>query len=472
MKTGIGFSTGLAVLLTASLVVAEPQTRHDSLRQEATKSFDQGNWQKVVAIAARILQDNPKDYAAMHLLGSARIEMGIATQNARLIRQGITDARQAITDAGSKADFNYYLPYLYGMTNLSKIEGQPSHAQVSAQIATQLLGHPRITTEQKANTLYQRGLAHSAQKKTPEAVQDFRQAIAIVPKHMAAYLAIADAYAETGKTEQAIQSYAEIVRAFPEDALVYNNQGMFYQNIGRGNDAIRAFTKAIQKNPQYHIAVTNRGYTWLEGGKPAEAERDFSASLRIDPNQPPVYGMRGSARLVQGNWKGALEDYNMVVRAHPNDAIAHADAGFARFFGKDYAGALAEFNRAVQLDPSARFIQPWRCWTMVRMNRTSEAASLAQASRAKTASQRDWIDHLILYHVGEITGDELLNRIDRRDPKVQAAQLCEARFFIAEHLAKRGDGQKAAQNYEQALRTGEKQLSAFRGASYALRRFQ
>lgn len=469
-----GFYTLLAVSLVASSVDVQAQSlpQHEEQRKQATAAFDTGDWSTVINIADGILKANPKDNLALHLRGSSRIEYGIAMGDPATIRYGIADSREAITVAGQNAEFNYYLPYLYGMTSLANIENQATHAQVAVQIATQLLGHPKITDGQKANTYYQRGLANSAMKETAAAVKDFKAAIALDPKHIASYLAIPEAYAAADQAEFAIAAFADAVKAFPDEPLVYNNQGMYYQKIGRPNDALRSFTTAEQKNPQYFIAITNRGYTWLEGGRPVEAERDFTKSLAVNPEQPAVYGMRGTARLVQGNWQKALEDYNVVLRVHPTDPIAHADAGFARYFGRDYAGALTEFNKVAEAGGSARFINPWRCWTLIRMGRSAEAAGIAQSSRQKTDKQRDWIDHVILFHVGDITADELINRVDKTDPKIQTAQLCEARFFIAEHQLRRGNQQEAAASYQKALATGQKELSAFRGASYALRKFQ
>lgn len=472
-----GFCTLLALafatlITTSSLVEAQSLPQHEGQRKEAGQAFDAGDWQKVINITSVVITANPKDSLALHLRGSSRIEYGIALGDAPMVRAGIADSREAITIAGQSAEFNFYLPYLYGMTSLSKIEGQKQHAEVSVKIATDLLSHPKITAGQKANTFYQRGLANSVLTNATAAVKDFKAAIKLDPKHMASYLAIPDAYAAANQTEFAINAYSEAIRAFPDEPLVHNNQGMYYQKIGRPNDALQSFNMAVQKNPQYFIAITNRGYTWLEGGRPAEAVSDFTESLRLNPNQPAVHGMRGTAQLVQGNWEAALQDYNTVVRTHPNDPIAHADAGFAKFFGRDYAGAMSEFNKAAEGGATARFIDPWRCWTLVRMGRSAEAAGIAQSSRQKTDKQRDWIDHLILFHVGDITAEELVNRVDRTDPKIQTAQLCEARFFIAEHHLRRGQQQEAYTSYQQALATKQKNLSAFRGASYALKKFQ
>ncbi|MDA0282725.1 MAG: tetratricopeptide repeat protein [Planctomycetota bacterium] len=466
------FSTSLALLLAFSATAfADPDPAHEAQRQAATKAYDVGDWQQVIAATSPIIEANPKDNIALHLRGSARIELAINTRDAVMIREGISDARTAISVA-TTPEFNYYLPYLYGMTNLTRIEDQSSHAQVAVDIADQLLPQAGITAEQKSNVLYQRALAKAAMKQTDAAVADFNAALVANPKHIASYMAMADLYAEVNRIDEAIQTYGAAIKAFPEESLVYNNLGMLYQNSKRYNEAVRAFSAALQKNPKFDVALTNRGYTWLQGGKPAEAEQDFAASLQLNPNQPAVQSLLGTARLVQGRWQDAARDFELIIQKTPTDVSAHVDAGFARYFGKDYAGAILEFNKVVQMDTSAQFINPWRVWTLIRSGRKAEATGIAQGSRSRAEKERNWIDWVILFNIGDITGEELITHVETSDPNTQTAQMCEARYFIAEHQLAQGNNQDAATNYEQALRTNKRELSAWRGASYALRRFQ
>ncbi|MHC4878767.1 MAG: tetratricopeptide repeat protein [Planctomycetota bacterium] len=460
-----------ALLLVASPVLADPAPEHEAQREQASQAYSAGNWQQVIKTTSGILEQNAKDNIALHLRGTSRIELGILTGDAAMIRGGITDTRQAIS-AASEPDFNYYLPYLYGMTSLTRLEDQPQHAQVTVNVAGQLLQTATINAEQKANVYYQRGLAHAALKKTPEAAADFKSAIGEFPEHLAAYMAMADAYAEADQDAEVLQTYQQAAAAFPKEPLVDNNRGMFHMNRKQYNDAIRAFSAALQKNPKYDIALTNRGYVWLEGGRPKEAEKDLTASLQLNADQPGVRRMLGTARLVQGRWQEAVEDYNAVIKAMPNDPYIHADAGFAKFFGRDYAGALAEFNAVIQISPDAQFINPWRTWTLLKLGRKAEATGIAQSSRSRSEKERNWIDWVILYHIGDISDADLLNNVERTDPAIQTAQLCEARFFIAEHQLSQGQRQEAAASYQQALATNKRQLSAWRGASYALRKFQ
>lgn len=466
------FSTSLALLLALSATAfADPDPAHDAQRQAATKAYDVGNWQGVIEATNPIITANPKDNIALHLRGSAKIELAIIMGDAVMIREGITDARTAIS-AASKPEFNYYLPYLYGMTNLTRIEDQSSHAQVAVGIADQLLPQAGITAEQKSNVYYQRALAKAAMKQTDAAVSDFNAALAANPKHIASYMAMADLYTEMKRHDEAIQAYSAAIKAFPDEPLVYNNLGMLYQSLKKYNEAVRAFTAALQKNPKYDIALTNRGYTWLQGGRPAEAEKDFAAALQLNPNQPAVQSLLGTSRLVQGKWQDAARDFDLIIQKTPEDVAAHVDAGFARYFGKDYAGAIQEFNKVIQMDSNARFINPWRVWTLMRSGRKAEATGIAQSSRSRKENERDWIDWVILFNMGDIPAEELAARVDKSTPEIQTAQMCEARYFIAEQQLAQGKNQEAAANYEQALRTNKRELSAWRGASYALRKFQ
>ncbi len=469
----IATSTLLALALTGS-VFADAKPEHEAQRNEAAQAYQSGQYKKVVDVTTSILGANPLDDVAIYLRGSARVELGIQAANPAMIREGIADASVAIkANQGRKTpSYNYYLPYLYGMTNLARIEKHPAHATVAITVATQLVGQQGIDPEAKSNVFYQRALAKAASNDANGAIDDFKQAVAINNKHLGAILALADAQVAAGQKDAAVATFQQATVAFPNEPLVFNNQGMFLQSIGQTNEAIRAFTTALQKNPQYYVAQTNRGFAYLEGGNPTEAEKDFNASLQVEPNQLHVYSLRATSRLVRGQWKEALADYEGVVKVNPSDYVTWSDIGFAKFFGKDYAGALEAFNKVIELQPTARFINPWRVWTLIRLGRGPESATIAALSRDKPAADRDWIDHVVLFHVGDMGSSELEQIAMRADKSVQAAQLCEARFFIAEQLQHANRPQEATQRYQQALQTQARQLSAYRGSLYALRQFQ
>jgi tetratricopeptide (TPR) repeat protein len=461
----------LLVLSLAATASAEPRPEHEAQRTQASQAYQTGNYARVVEITSGILTANSTDDVALHLRGSARVELGIIQKNGQSIRDGITDSRTALetTKTGS---YNYYLPYLYGMTNLGIVEKHPAHAKTAVDIANQLLARQGIDAEARSNILYQRAIAKNALGESAAAIDDYRNAVASNPKHLGALMALADAQVAAGQNDAALATYNQAVQSLPNEPLVYNNQGMLLQTMGRTNDAIQAFSTALQKNPNYFVALTNRGFSYFEGGNPTQAEKDYNASLQLNPNQVGVYTLRANAKLVRGQWKEALADYEVVLKSDPTNYVTHSDIGFAKYFGKDYAGALESFNKVVELQPTAYFMNPWRIMTLIRLGRGQEAATIAQLSRQKPEAQRDWIDHVVLFHVGDMTSAQLISIASKSEKSVQAAQACEARFFIGEQFSAAGRPQEAAQSYQQALQTQARQLSAYRGSLYALSKFQ
>ncbi len=461
----------LLVLSLAATASAEPRPEHETQRTQASQAYQSGDYAKVLDISSGILTANPTDDVAMHLRGSARVELGIASKNSQLIRDGITDSRTALetTKTGS---YNYYMPYLYGMTNLGIIEKHPPHAKTSVDIANQLLARQGVDAESRANILYQRAIAKNALGEANAALEDYKLAVIANPKHLGSLMALADALSLIGQNDAALATFNQAVQVLPNEPLVHNNQGMLLQQMGRTNEAIQAFSTALQKSPNYFTALTNRGFSYLEGGNPAQAEKDFNASLQMNPNQIGVYSLRGSTKLVRGQWKEAIADYEIVLKSDPTNYVAYSDIGFAKYFGKDYNGALEAFNKVVELQPTAHFMNPWRIITLIRLGRGQEAATIAQASRQKTEAQRDWIDQVILFHVGDMTSAQLLSIAAKADKTVQNAQACEARFFIGEQFSAAGRPQEAAQSYQLALQMQTRGLSAYRGSMYALNKFQ
>lgn len=461
----------LLVLSLAATASAEPRPEHESQRTQASQAYQSGDYARSLEISSSILTANPTDDAAMHLRGSSRVEMGIANKNSQMIRDGITDSRTALetTKTGS---YNYYMPYLYGMTNLGILEKHPPHAKTSVDIANQLLARQGVDAESRANILYQRALAKNALGEANAAMEDYKLAVIANPKHLGSLMALADALSLAGQNDAALATFNQAVQLLPNEPLVHNNQGMLLQQMGRTNEAIQAYSTALQKNPNFFIALTNRGFSYLEGGNPAQAEKDFNASLQMNPNQLGVYSLRGSTKLVRGQWKEAIADYEIVLKSDPTNYVAYSDIGFAKYFGKDYNGALESFNKVVELQPTAYFMNPWRIITLIRLGRGQEAAVIAQASRQKPEAQRDWVDQVVLFHVGDMTSAQLLSLAAKADKSVQNAQACEARFFIGEQFSAAGRPQEAAQSYQLALQMQTRGLSAYRGSMYALNKFQ
>lgn len=455
-------------------VAAQPTATNDpfaQLKMQADKAQQEGDFEKSIQLASQVLQQNPSDHVAYYLRASARVESGREKGNTQTIREGVSDAREAIRYSQNQ-NVNYYLPYLYGMMNLAVMENKKSHAETALQVANQILGRPNLSNEERANFHYQRGMIHLPLNKPQDAAKDFTETIKLSPNHFAALLALPDAYALAGDNDQALASFNQVIQKQPNSPVVYNNRAMFYQQQGKLQEAINDFSRAIQIDPNYHHAITNRGFAYLEGGKPQTAEADLTKSLSIVPNQPFVIGMRGEARLLQGKIAEAIEDQKQAVQLDPQNAALHSDLGFSYFFNQNYSDALTQFNQAAQMAPEQmKVLNPWIYLSMVRSNQKPAADAKFQSIMTQKPDARDSVDALMAYLMGVITEADLLKTIDQTDQQRSKAQSCEAHYFIGQKALMAGNTQVANQNFQQALNTGMRNLSAYRGAQYALKKF-
>lgn len=455
----------LGLLLCGSILAAQDEKP----KTEAEIAYSKGDFAKCIEITTKSIEANPKDHLAYYLRASARVELGQAQRDTKLVRSGIEDARESLRALG-KLDANYYLPYLYGMITLAQLENRPEHADTAIGIADSLVGKESIPPEQKANIYYQRAVANIVRRKPEEAVKDYQAAILAFPKHLGARVGLAESYVQANQPEKALAAFTAAVQAFPDNPLVYNNRGMFLQQRGKTKEAYGDFTKAIEFDPKFLIAITNRGFTSLNSGQLAAADTDFTTAIKLEPGVPLPHSLRGTSRLSQGKIDAALQDYMTALKLDPQNPTTSADVGFAKLFGKDYAGAGAAFDQALKIDPNLRYLKPWRLWCGALGGQT-DAAKVVKDSVTKPAGERDWVDHLALYLIGEETETDLLDAAKTKDANLQRAQQCEAHYFIAEKKLRDGDKAGADAEYKLALATKAINLSAYRGAQFALKQF-
>lgn len=475
---------GLTTLLVASATRAEddkkadtPATNtprdpnllpaHDQARNDADQAYRKGEYKKVIDIATEVLSQNPNDHVAHYLRASARVELGSANREAALVRQGIADAREAIRLKMSD-NLNYFLPYLYGMTNLSNLENKKTHAEVAIQVANQLIAQPALKGDDRANALYQRAVAHIAAQNNDKAIQDYQEAIKTVPQHLGARIGLADVLAASGQAAAALAAYDDTIKAFPNLPLVYNNRGMFHQANGRAADAITDFTKAIELDPQFIVAYTNRGFTLMNLGQFEEAENDYSESLKINAAQPAVISMRAGSKLSRGDLDAAIKDYLDVLKWDTKNAVGHAELGFAYFYAGKKKEALAEFEQAIELNPQLRFMLPWAYLTMLHLGQKAQADTKFAEALAVPAAKREWGDSLLVYLADKQSEADLRKSINSADPKAADPQICEAEFFIGQRRLLAGQADIAKAHFEAALKAKSTQLSAYRGAKFTL----
>ncbi len=458
----------LLLLMSATLCAQTPNAQHEKIKQQAEAASQKGDYQKAIELATAVIQQNKNDDVAYYLRASSEVELGLKKGDIQMVRTGIADAREAIRLKKTN-NVMYHLPYLYGMTQLSVLEKKPEHANVAVQVANDAAKRPGISRADKANIVYQRGLAHATLGKTDEAIADYEEVIELVPTHAGALLTVADMYVSTKQTDKALASFNRAAKVLPKNPLVHNNKGMFLQQQGKAQEAVNAFTEAMRADPKFTMAYTNRGYTLLKSGNAKDAETDFTSSIRLTPQQSLAYSLRGTARLKLGKTAEAISDHQQVINQNPKNPIAHADIGFAYFFTKQYDKAADSFSTALTLGKHSRHLHPWRYMSLVLAGKEKEATLAYSSIVKKEAKGRDWIDTLLAYVSGNASEADLLAATKNKELKLQTDRTCEANYFIGIKRIAAGKKDEAAKFFKQAVASQSRHLSAFRGAEFGLK---
>lgn len=461
----------LCTLVFVAPALAQPSPEHEKMRNDARAAYDRGSFEEAKDLTTKILALNPKDHAALYLRASSRVELGVMKHDFKEIRDGIEDARESLKVAGG-GEVNYYLPYLFGMVSLANLEQKKEHANVAVEIAKKVLSSPSLTPQQRSDILYQRAAAFMATGNLESAIEDYQAATKSNPEHLGSYMGLAQCYTISGQPEKALATFNAAVEAFPKHHLVYNNRGLYLQQQGKLQESIADFNKAIELAPdgQFSVAYANRGFSNQGLGNLPAAEADFTKALSLEPQNGLFTSLRGTCRLAAGNVAGAIEDYTQAIRLNPQNPVPHADLGFAKYFSKDYAGAVAAYDQALQIDPNAmRYLNPWKLWSLVLSGRPDAIGEITAASE-KAGKDGDWIDQQVLFLKGDISEKQFMDFVEKTpDPKLKNAQKCEALYFIGERRLQANDKDNAVKFYQNVVALKEPQLSAYRGAQFALK---
>jgi len=447
-------------------------------RSQAQSAYQQGDFAKAIELSDWLIARFPKDhiYVPHYLRGSAKVELGQRQRSAKLLREGIADARQAILLEGQRYP-RLHVPYVYGLSSLATLERRPEHAEMAIKVVTPLLSLPQTEdypADDRANLYYQRGVAYAAKRDLKAAAADYAEAIKISPDHLGAYIKRAETLATLGQPAPALAAYDEAVSRFPNSLLAFNERGSFRKSNGDLDGAISDFTRSLQIDPRMAVGYVNRGSCLVDRNEPLAAEADFSEALKFAADSGTktlALRLRGSARLAQGNAKGALADFSEALRANPEDGTIYEERALAHFFARNFTIAAADFAHAAKLNPQATHLVFWQALSVARAGQSGEARTLLTTAMAGKSPPTGWTAKIVGFLLDEASEEELLAAAGS-DSRLKNRQLSEARYFAGQKQLLHENAAAAEQHFREAIALNDYLSPSFRGSRYELGEFK
>ncbi len=237
---------------------------------EAIELHRAGKFVEAERIYRRILQQEPANPDALHLLGLVAKQAGKSEAAIRLLRQAIANNPDIPT-------------YRANLALMYEDQGRFAEAQAQAEAA-----------------------------------------LALDPGNGSALFCLANALRAQDHYAEAAQRYRQATRLMPEDPALWSNLGATLQTLGLDDEAVEALAKAVALSPAEAELHSNLGNAMVACGRQEDALREFRESLRLDPGFAPAYANLASALMQSGRSGEAVQVLRDCLEIHPGHRQALA----------------------------------------------------------------------------------------------------------------------------------------------------
>ncbi len=291
----------------------------------------------------RILDADPEQADARHLLGVLCGQTGRAEQAAALIGEAMALRPDA-------AD------YPSNLANILDAAGQPERAAAAYRRALSL-------APASAEGWYRFGnaLPHGGTHRREAAVAALERAVRLVPgDHRASGRAalllqiMARPHRDAGRRAEAAALLARSVRLMPDDAGIRFDRAAALYALGDRTGAMREFRGTLALAPGHAEALSNLGLLLDETGRSADGAAACRRALAVQPGHVDGWVNLSAAAEAMGRYGAAAEAARRALALQPGHAGAFSNlAGALGLMGR-VEESLPLLRRAVRLDPGDR----------------------------------------------------------------------------------------------------------------------
>lgn len=279
----------------------------------AIKLHQAGRLAEAEAIYRQLLQRDPNNSHALHLLGVLLSATGQNHAALELMRRGL-----ALDD--TQADQHVNLGSV-----LAALDRQPE-AIAAYRRAIQL----QPDSAEAYNNL---GLSLDAVGQSQDAIAAFRQAVQLRPKYPEGWANLGNALHKGAQSDEAITALSRALSLRPDFPEAIFNLANIFQEVGRFAESIAAYRRAISLRPDYFKAMTN-----LSNVLRACDQFDLSAevcrqAIALRPNLLEAKMNLGSSLQAMGRVSQAIDLFRQAS-ALPG---AHSNLLLALHYSRDHS---------------------------------------------------------------------------------------------------------------------------------------
>jgi tetratricopeptide (TPR) repeat protein len=157
------------------------------------------------------------------------------------------------------------------------------------------------------------------------------------------------------KLDEAVQKFREIIAIQSQNALAYQGLAMSLDQLKKYNEAIIASEKAIELNPNLAIPHAILGSIYLEWQRFSESEQASRKAIELDPRLANAYVSLGGALASQkAHMQEAETMLRKAIELDPSNSYAFYNLSVLTYNQKRFTESTRLAIRAFALTPSPR----------------------------------------------------------------------------------------------------------------------
>lgn len=207
---------------------------------------------------------------------------------------------------------------------------------------------------QDATALFNEGKKLKEEKKTREALDKFKQAIALRPTYAEAHYESGWCYNDLGDYISAISSLRKARTGWSNIPKVHFELGYAFQNTDRPDSAIQCYNRCLELKPDYSLAWKQRGYIHYdreEYGQALEKFEKYEANAKAAITDYKYWYRKGFAHNAQKNYSEAKTALNKSLEFKSDYLNTYLELGFAATKLKQGDEAIGYFMKAKDINP-------------------------------------------------------------------------------------------------------------------------
>lgn len=338
----------------------------DSVLQQALHAHKAGDHSGAMKIYNSVLDADPQNVNALHLLGMACHEQGRYSEAAHLLRRAIEVKPQAGMLYNALGVVQMALgQYHEAKATLERaVSLNPSAVEpyTNLGLALRNLGAADVAKShflealrcdpQEPVACLQLGHLEEEQGDSESAERYYREAIASGRADREGYLALTRLLVRNRRLESARQTLQEALSRLPNEAELHFELGMICARKGQHEEAITHTKRSLAIQPNSPIAHDQLGLSLVALGHPDEALSCFREALRLAPERHEYCLHLGIALRRAGCLSEAVEQLLQVVQMAPESIEGKRELGIAYRWLGDLDRAEPLLNSVLRFDPT------------------------------------------------------------------------------------------------------------------------